>query len=480
MKFTNYILTTILLPLFSGCSNKTVVTEPPTQNNGNDTTSAKVVYWLTTPDESSLLKRQPALSYTKSSNGDININIDTNQSFQEMDGFGYTLTGGSAQMLKGMSKEIRTSLLKELFGDDESSIGISYLRLSIGASDLNETVFTYDDVPAGQSDSTLEHFSLSRDTLDLIPVLKEIVAIAPHIKFISTPWTPPVWMKDNQNSVGGSLKKEYYPAYASYFVKYIDAMKQHGINITAITPQNEPLHPGNNPSLLMQAEEQAEFIKNHLGPAFRTAGIATKIIVYDHNCDRPDYPLTILNDPEARPFVDGSAFHMYAGEITALSQVHNAFPDKNVYFTEQYTSNTSQFGGDLQWHIKNLVIGAPRNWSKTVFEWNLANDINFQPHTPGGCTTCRGALTINGSGVKRNVGYYIIAHISKFVPQRSVRIGSNISGNIQNVAFRTPEGKKVLVAQNENQTATSFNILIGNKAVKASLPPAGVATFVMD
>ncbi len=162
------------------------------------------------------------------------------------------------------------------------------------------------------------------------------------------------------------LKPGYYAAYANYFVKYIQAMKAEGITIDAITVQNEPLHGGNNPSMVMQAADQATFIKNNLGPAFSTAGITTKIITYDHNADRPDYPLTILNDPAAKPYVDGSAFHLYGGNISALTQVHNAHPDKHVYFTEQWVGGPGNFAGDLQWHVENLIIGATRNWSRNV------------------------------------------------------------------------------------------------------------------
>ena len=288
-------------------------------------------------------------------------------------------------------------------------------------------------------------------------------------------------MKDNANSIGGSLKPEYYSVYASYFVKYIQAMQAEGITITAITPQNEPLHDGNNPSLKMEATQQADFIKNHLGPAFQSAAITTKIIVYDHNADKPDYPLTILNDPAAKTFVDGSAFHLYAGDISALSQVHDAHPDKNIYFTEQYTASTGEFGGDLKWHLKNLVIGAPRNWSRTVLEWNLANDVNYGPHTPGGCTTCKGALTINGDAVKRNVAYYIVAHISKFVPPGSVRISSSSISNLPNVAFKTPSGKIVLIVLNEIESLYgAFNINVNGKTARVSVTNGSVTTFVLE
>jgi glucosylceramidase len=440
--------------------------------------SADVESWITKGDQSALLQKQTTImSFTTTGNGFPFIDVDTTAVFQTMDGFGYTLTSGSAEVINRLAPSTKTDLLNELFGNGSNSISISYLRISMGASDLSSSVYSYDDMPAGQKDTGLTQFSLNPDKTDLIPLLKQILAINPSIKILATPWSPPVWMKDNGSSIGGSLKPEYYGVYANYFVKYIQAMKNEGITIDAITPQNEPLHPGNNPSMYMEAPDEAIFIKSHLGPAFQAAGITTKIIVYDHNCDRPDYPLTILNDAAAKAFVDGSAFHLYNGQIEALTQVHNAHPDKHVYFTEQYTANDGNFEGDLRWHVRNLIVGAPRNWSRNVLEWNLANDPNWGPHTPGGCTTCKGALTI-GANVTRNVAYYIIAHASKFVPPGSVRIGSNITGSMYNVAYKTPAGKKVLIVVNDGTQAGSFNIRFNGKWAPAFLPAGAVATYI--
>jgi glucosylceramidase len=302
--------------------------------------------------------------------------------------------------------------------------------------------------------------------------------IAPDIKIMGSPWSPPTWMKTNNNSIGGSLKPECYAAYAKYFVKYIQGMKAEGIRIDAITVQNEPLHPGNNPSLLMQAAEQAEFIKNHLGPAFQAAELDTKIIVYDHNCDRPDYPISILNDAEARKYVDGSAFHLYGGKISAMSTVHDAHPDKNLYFTEQWIGAPGDLRGDLAWHTRELTIGATRNWSRTVLEWNLAADPRHQPHTPGGCTTCLGAVTIDGNKVTRNPAYYVVAHAAKFVRPGSVRIGSTELQPLPNVAFQAPDGRKVLIVLNDGRSPQTFNLREGDKLVTSTLPAGAVGTYV--
>ncbi|MBO0930039.1 glucosylceramidase [Fibrella sp. HMF5036] len=435
--------------------------------------------YVTTPDQSQLFLKQNSslvFSTTATSSGTV-IDVDTTQTFQGIDGFGFTLTGGSAILLNQLKSADRTALLQELFSPEGNGIGISYLRISIGASDLSDRVFTYNDLTTGQTDLTMAKFSLDPERADLIPILKQILTINPDIKILGSPWTPPSWMKTNGNSKGGSLKPDYYDAYALYFVKYIQGMKAEGIPIDAITVQNEPLNPYNNPSLLMQADEQTVFIKKNLGPAFQKAGITTKIILYDHNADRTDYPLAILADADARKYVDGSAFHLYSGRIDALTPVHNQYPDKHVYFTEQWTGSKGSFSGDLAWHVKNLLIGATRNWSRNVLEWNLASDPALNPHTDGGCTECLGALTI-GASVTRNVSYYIIAHAAKFVRPGSVRIASSNLTGLSNVAFKAPNGNKVLLVQNENGSSQTFTIKFGSKTVQTTLPAGAVGTYV--
>ncbi len=449
-------------------------TTPPANNQPSD-----VSYWLTKGDQTVLLQKQNvSLIFGTNANSNPFIDVDSTQTFQTIDGFGFTLTGGSAYVINQMDAGSKASLLKELFGTDSLSMGISYLRLSIGSSDLNASVFSYDDMPSGQTDTGLVHFSLAPDSTDLIPILKQIVAINPTIKIIAAPWSAPVWMKDNNNSVGGSLLTNYYSSYAQYFVKYIQQMKLNGITIDAITPQNEPLNPNNNPSMVMQAADETSYIKNYLGAAFQSAGITTKIVVYDHNCDRPDYPEAVLGDATANAFVNGSAFHLYAGDISALSQVHNLYPNKQLYFTEQYTASTGNFAGDLQWHVKNVIIGSMRNWSRNALEWNLANDASFGPHTPGGCTTCKGGLTISGSSITRNVGYYIVAHASKFVPPGSVRISSTVTNLLQTAAFITPARKKVLIVENDDQSPGAFNLRFNGKWITTTVPAGSVCTYV--
>ena len=474
----------LLIGLTINCSSDYNDPEEPKvpDNPENPVLENEVKFYLTKGDQSQKLKLQEdILVFGNNYNNYPSIKVDGSKTYQSVTGFGYTLTGGSAEVINSLNTQKKKELLEKLFGTGGNSISVSFLRLSIGASDLSSSTFSYNDIPVGETDEDLEHFSLGPDMTNLIPLLKEILAINSDIKILGSPWSPPVWMKDNQSTKGGSLLPEYYDVYAKYFVKYIQEMAEQGIDIYAITPQNEPLHPENNPSLYMPATQQATFIAEHLGPAFQTASLNTKIIIYDHNADKPEYPLAILNNNTARPYVDGTAFHLYAGDISALSTVHNAFPDKELYFTEQYTSSNGDFGGDLKWHLKNVIIGSMRNWSKTALEWNLANNASFGPHTDGGCTTCKGAITVNNSSsYTENVGFYIVGHASKFVQPGSVRIESDMPADLNNVAFRTPEGKKVLIVENDSDGSKLFNVEYNGEWFATSLEGGAVGTYIWD
>ncbi|HTE12436.1 MAG TPA: glycoside hydrolase family 30 beta sandwich domain-containing protein [Chitinophagaceae bacterium] len=487
MKFTHKLCACFFI-LMNGCGQINAQSKPG------------ISQWLTNSDRSQLFRlQQNSIPFSTKASTQAVIEINEAETFQSIDGFGFALTGGSAQHIIHMSPAARTALLKELFGTDNSTvtkqpsgtganqIGISYLRLSIGASDLNDHVFSYDDLPAGQTDTAMLQFDLGPDKENVVPVMKEIVKINPAIKILGSPWSPPAWMKNNNDARGGRLKPEYYHAYASYFVKYIKAMKAEGIVIDAITVQNEPLHPGNNPSLLLTAPDEADFIKNHLGPAFANAGIRTKIILYDHNADRPDYPIFILDDPEAKKYVDGSGFHLYGGKITALTDVHNAHPDRNIYFTEQMVVDFGRRGVvdstriNIAPPVSRLIVGATRNWSRNVIEWNLAADPQYKPFTDrGGCNMCQGAVTIDKDSVSRNLAYYSIAHASKFVRPGSIRIQSNETDSLSNVAFKTPAGKIVLIVANTGKETQTFDIRYKNKFATISLNRGSVATYLWD
>jgi len=398
--------------------------------------------------------------------------------FQQIEGFGYTLTGGSAYLLHQMPVQNRLAILKELFGKGPNDLNVNFLRISIGASDLDATVFSYDDLQEGEVDPDLIKMTIAKDQEFLIPILKEIQSIQPNLKLIASPWSPPVWMKDNGKSKGGRLLSKYYETYAQYFVKYIQLMRAEGVQINAVTIQNEPEHGGNNPSMLMTAVEQSAFIKNHLGPAFKKQGLQTEIIIWDHNADNPNYPIQILNDSVTKSFISASAFHLYLGHESALSKLHQAHPDKKIYFTEQWTGAKGSFAGDFMWHMEHIVIGTMTNWSSMVLEWNLANDPTYGPHTPGGCTECLGALTIDGSDLKRNVSFYIIGQVAPFIPAGSARIQTKSSNaQIKSIGFKRPDGKKVLVALNTGKE-TVFTIDFEQKKYNFTLPEKSASTIV--
>ena len=465
----------LIMPILLVCCNRPAENGPGQE----DGTGIMAEGWITSPQKGVLFtKHAGELEFMTTGNTDPAIVVDTTQRFQEIDGFGNCLTGGSAILLNKMRLAERTVLLRELFSPDGNGIGISYLRITIGASDLSDRVFTYCDLPQGETDPQMEQFSIEPEKADLIPVLKEILAINPSLKILGSPWTAPLWMKTNNASVGGSLKHEWFDAYARYFVKYIQAMQAEGINIDAITVQNEPLHGGNNPSMVMTAADQALFIRQNLGPAFAAAGIKTKIIIYDHNADRTDYPLTVLNDAGARQYIDGSAFHLYGGSIDALTAVHEAYPSKNLYFTEQWVGGPGNLSEDLKWHVENLIIGATRNWCRNVIEWNLASDPLYDPHTEGGCDRCLGTVTLSGNNVTRNPAYYILAHTAKHVRPGSVRVSTNTLGNIPNVAFQTPEGRKVLIVVNTTPDKRNFNVKFRGNTLPLSLDGGAVGTWI--
>jgi glucosylceramidase len=439
--------------------------------------NAQALQYITKGDKTQLFQKQVIQSSATNSSS-ITVEVNEQKTLQSMEGFGFALTGGSAGLIDALPKEKKTALLKELFGAGPDGLGVTYIRISMGASDLDATVFSYCDLPKGETDAELKHFNLSQDTLHLIPIIQAALKINPRLKIMASPWSPPVWMKSNGFSMGGHLLKQYYESYALYFAKYIKAMKSKGITIHSLTIQNEPEHGGNNPSLLMDAEEQKVFLRDHLGPLLAKEQIKTEVLLYDHNADHPNYPISILDDPKAKAYAAGSAFHLYLGNESALSKVYEAHPDKKLYFTEQWTGAKGSFDGDLFWHTEHIVIGTINHWSSAVIEWNLAANAQYEPHTPGGCTECKGALTIQGEAISRNVSYYIIGHISKFVPAGSKRIETSTSNDlIKTSSFLRPDGKKVTLILN---SGNSNNIKLTNKQqiYSVTLPAGSVSTIV--
>ncbi len=445
--------------------------------------------WRTNADRSQLLTHQRLAKSVAPDAAATTIVVDDTKAMQPIEGFGFAMTGGSAQLIHHMSPSARRKLLHELFRSDKDSMGISYLRLSIGASDMNDHVYTYDDLPPGQTqtDPALDHFTLAEDEKDVIPVMKEVLSIAPNLHILASPWTAPAWMKTNDAVKGGTLKPEFYGTYAAYLVRYIRGMQAHGIPIDAITMQNEPLNPKNTPSLVFEADQEGTFLRDALGPALKQAGLKTKVVLFDHNCNHPDYPITILKDPKAAQYAAGSGFHLYEGEISALTEVHNAFPDKSLYFTEQMVIEEIHDGKQrpVSDPVARVVIGAMRNWSKTVLLWNLAADEHFGPHTDdGGCPVCQGAITIEGDKVSRNIALYTIAHASKFVPPGSTRIASteddanHPESTLTNVAWRRPDGKHVLLVANNTKEPKPIKVEAGPHTFSTTITAGETATFV--
>jgi glucosylceramidase len=449
------------------------------------TVIGKASAWLTTGDKGRLLNKESDVSITVPLATAVPvITINATEQLQEMEGFGAALTGSSAYLIRKLPSGQRTALIQELF-DPQAGIGISYLRVTMGASDFSLEDYTYNDLPSGETDFDLSEFSIAKDD-DVIAVLKLILAVNPNIKIMGTPWSPPAWMKTNGSlkhvqGQANKLKSECYEVYAKYFVKYIQAYAAEGIMIDAVTPQNEPLYStASYPCLSMEATEQISFIKNHLGPAFEAAGINTKIIAYDHNWDNTNYAISVLNDDDANKYIAGSAFHAYAGDVSAMSVVHNAHPDKGLYFTEISGGEwATDFSENLQWNMNNIFIGTAKNWSKTALMWNLALDENFGP-TNNGCSDCRGVITISGTAVSRNVEYYSIGHFSKFVGAGAHRIASSTSatiGNADHVAFRNTDGSFVLVVNNNDSGIKSFSVKQGNAQFTYSISGKSVVTI---
>lgn len=438
------------------------------------TTAQTVTPWITSGDQTKLLQQQSTVNFgTNSGSNPSTVTVNPSTTYQTMDGFGYTLTEGSCEVISGMAATQQNQLLNDLY-NPTTGLNASVVRISIGASDLSSSSYSYNET---SGDVNMNNFSLNGPDLTyLIPIIKKIKLINPNIKILATPWSAPRWMKTNNSWVGGSLQTQYYAAYARYFVKYFDAMQAQGISIWGITPQNEPENPNNEPSMLMNSTEQKNFINNQLGPQMAAAGYGNiKIIAFDHNCDNTAYPIDVLNNSG---YVDGAAFHLYLGNISAMSTVRNA-TNKNVYFTEQYTGSGGSFSGDFGWHMQNVVIGSTNNWAKTVLEWNAANNSGLGPRTPGGCNTCLGAITVNNStSYTKNVAYYIIGQISKFVKPGALRINSSsTNGSIFSAGFKNPDGSISLVVYNSSGSANTIKVVSGSSAFNYSVPATSAVTF---
>ncbi len=452
---------------------------PAVVKKGSDINNLQM--YLTDPSTNTLLVKQ-ATPKIGANNEDIpEISVNSSEKYQTIDGFGFALTGGSAYLLNKMSAEDRKEVFRKFY-DPQYGIGASLVRISIGASDLSKKCFTYDEKLVG-TDKELKKFNIKAGDKELIPMLKEVLSVNPDIKILATPWSAPTWMKTKRLYGGGNLKTEYYQVYANYFVKYLQTMKDNGINVNIISCQNEPECDTNKPSMAMDAASQANFIGKYLGPTLEKNGFDdVQILCWDHNCDKKDYALTVMADADAGKYVTGSAWHLYAGDISTLSEVYAEQPEKKLYLTEQWTGRTGDFAGDFKWHLSNVVLGTMNNYGNAAFEWNLASDENCDPHTLGGCPDCKGAITINKSTKKvgsYNQAYYIIGQVSKFVRPGSVRISAKSSDNrLETSAFERTDGKLVVVVLNSSGDVKKFKIKCGKHTISSELNAGAAATYI--
>lgn len=456
-------------------------TQPTTQSTTSiSDNGAKVQVWLTTTDRTKLLSHEADITFTNVAPLTTNIDIDPSKQYQEMMGFGAAITDASAWLIQNkMSAEQRTALLGELFGG-APNLGLSFTRLTIGASDFSRTHYSFDDMPKGQTDPTLAHFSIDANRADVLPTVKSALALNPKLKVMASPWSAPAWMKTTDSLVKGSLRPEAYAAFSEYLARYIEAYTKEGVPIYAITLQNEPhFEPENYPGMRVDPASRASLIGQHIGPDLAKRGLNTRILDWDHNWDEPNSPLAVLADKTANSYVNGVAWHCYAGEVSAQNTVRNAYPEKDVYFTECSGGEWSQDG--LTWLTRNLIIGATRNWAKGVLLWNMALDENHGPHL-GGCGDCRGVVTINSTTgeVTRNAEYYVLAHASRFVRQGAHRIeSSTVKGNVETVAFQNADNKSlVMIAANSTMLAQAFSVRYAKQTLQYTLPAKSVATFI--
>lgn len=494
MNKMSYIIVAALL--LAGCNNSN-------PNPGPDPvtpTSHDVMTYITTADNTMHFDKV-GKNFIDGLNmsPEITLTLDPQTRYQTYDGFGAAITGASAYNLSRMPGEARMKLLRETFSV-AGGMGYSYVRVPIGGSDFNvHSNYDYTCCDA----VGIEHFALTTDETEyIIPILKEILAINPELKVMGSPWSCPRWMKvDDVNTkgaynswVGGYLNPDYYQDYATYFVKWIQAFENEGVNIASVTVENEPLNWGNSMSLYMPWQHQRDFVKTALGPAFEANGIQTKIIVFDHNYnydgkeDQSKYPLKIYNDDDAAKFIDGAAYHNYGGSPTELESIHKAAPTKNLYFTEASIgtwNNGDDMSVSLMDEMKNTCLANVMRWCKTVIVWNFMLDDNNGPHGgQGACNTCFGAVDVSSkdySTLTKRSHYYAIGHLSKAFKTGSTRIG--IKGyqpsNVTICAAENPDGTYGVVLMNENTDGLTMQIEAGEHFFSLTLPGRSVTTCVI-
>jgi glucosylceramidase len=409
------------------------------------------------------------------------IEVDYSREFQSVVGWGAAMSDAAAYLIQTkLSAAQREALLQDLFGR-EPGIGFSFIRIPMGASDFSRSHYSYDDRPAGTTDSALAHFSIDVDRAEKIPALKRAIAINPQLKLVGSPWSAPGWMKSTGSLIKGTLLPQFYGSFADYFRRWIEAYEAEGLPIFAITLQNEPhFEPENYPGMRLSPAQRAAIIGGHFGPLFIRRGIRAQIWDWDHNWDEPASPLAVLADSVARRYVSAVAWHCYGGDVSAQIAVHDKYPDKDAYFTECSGGEWAPVWGDnLNWNVSKMVIGNARGWARGVALWNLALDEKHGPHL-GGCGDCRGVVTIHSTTgeITRNPEYYALAHASRFVRPGAVRIGSSAPSGLETVAFRNPDDRSTaLIVLNTKTTPSQLIVRVGQNSFTTSLPNGAVATF---
>ncbi|MFI6096263.1 ricin-type beta-trefoil lectin domain protein [Lentzea sp. NPDC051213] len=428
--------------------------------------------WLTTADRSNLLRQQSDVSFGSGGSGSV-ITVNPNTTYQSMVGFGASFTDSAAWNIFNSPR--RDEIMNALF-NKTTGVGMSFLRQPIGATDFSRSFYTYND---GAADPTLSRFSVAHDNAYILPLLRQAKQLNPQVTVMGTPWSAPAWMKTSNNLIGGSLQDSRIGVYSDYLVKFTQAYAAAGVPIDYLSVQNEPnFEPPGYPGMRMSAQQQVNVI-NNLVPKLRAAGQNARLLGYDHNWDDTNYAQVVNNGAGGN--VAGSAWHCYGGNPSGQSVVRNAQPSKEIFFTEcsgtSSGTDAATFRDTLRWQGMNLAIGTTRNWARSVAIWNLALDNNHGP-VIGSCGNCMGVVTTNGSNVTYNAEYYVLGHLSKFVQPGAVRIDSTGfgDGGIQNVAFRNPDGRIVLVAINTGGTQ-NFQVSYGGQTFGYNLPGGAMATF---
>ena len=436
--------------------------------------------WLTTDDQSQKLQPKASVSFSAGAGGNNPVIVDESQTYQRIEGFGASFTDTTGYALHQLATVAQRNVaMTNLFTRNGGGIGLGFVRNPMGACDLSLSVYSYDDLPAGQTDTNLNSFSAAHDQADIIPLVQQALQLNPQLKIMANPWSPPGWMKDSGSMIGGSLLPSMYASFALYFVKYIQAYQSAGITVNYVSLQNEPLYqPANYPGMLMNAATQTVVLRDFLLPALAANNLTnTTVLVYDHNWDRPDYPTTEFSDATVNnsPQVTGIAWHGYGGTPGVMLSLENSYPIKGQYMTEH--SGEASFPDQIRSDFEE-IIHVMRSWGKAYVKWNMASDENYGPHS-GGCGDCTPLVYVNSTNhnVSYGIEFYTLGHFSKFVLPGAYRIYSSEAAGVDTVAFLNPDNSKVLVAFNDTASSVAFQVQWGNRSFPYTLTAHSGATF---